>query len=541
MKIIDLQEVSPNLWKAKYNGNYGIYTIKIKKEGEKTVDFSCSCPSDYYPCKHIPMIEEAIRERVAKRKKSAENSEINLEQLLKDISHKELCDFIIAQANYNSQLKNEILLQFSHKIEKKETETSNNYAQLLRNALAGVYFDYDDIGYDYELGYDYCNDIDVLDKWLDKAQEYVNQNNPNEAILICKACIEEFATWCAEQESDIVEYVNIDYQERPFNILEQVLHLQEVDCKGLLDYCKSEMLKPKYKKTEMYDGFNDLLSSLSVLVGSDDYITLQNKLLQEIEDKSSYEFKTILKRKINFYRSCNQEDKAREIIEENIQIEDFREELIKKLIDESRLKEAKKLINDLISAAGNEGKHLPSWHVLKLQIAQKENDIPEIRRISYRFIESHFDSKNFKIYKSTFTQEEWEEKVEKLIQHYEKRYKGGWFNTSVAEVLQTENQKERLMRYIEKHLSVDNLDRYHTVFSSSFPEKTLALFRQAIDEYAQNTGRTYYEHIVRLFEKMVKIEGGKEVVREMIQQYRVIYKNRKAMMEILNEKTTRLG
>jgi len=57
MSISDLQEISPDVWKAKYRGNYGTYTIKIKNDGNKTVDFSCSCPSDYYPCKHIPMVE----------------------------------------------------------------------------------------------------------------------------------------------------------------------------------------------------------------------------------------------------------------------------------------------------------------------------------------------------------------------------------------------------------------------------------------------------------------------------------------------------
>jgi hypothetical protein len=30
------------------------------------------------------------------------------------------------------------------------------------------------------------------------------------------------------------------------------------------------------------------------------------------------------------------------------------------------------------------------------------------------------------------------------------------------------------------------------------------------------------------------IEGGKELVREMIKQYRILYKNRRAMMEILD-------
>ena len=32
-----------------------------------------------------------------------------------------------------------------------------------------------------------------------------------------------------------------------------------------------------------------------------------------------------------------------------------------------------------------------------------------------------------------------------------------------------------------------------------------------------------------------KIKGGNELVREMIRQYKVMYKNRKAMMEIINK------
>jgi hypothetical protein len=34
---------------------------------------------------------------------------------------------------------------------------------------------------------------------------------------------------------------------------------------------------------------------------------------------------------------------------------------------------------------------------------------------------------------------------------------------------------------------------------------------------------------------MAKIKGGNEVVKEMISQYRVLYKNRRAMMEIINK------
>ena len=103
----------------------------------------------------------------------------------------------------------------------------------------------------------------------------------------------------------------------------------------------------------------------------------------------------------------------------------------------------------------------------------------------------------------------------------------------MADVLQTEKQTERLMKYIESHLSVDNLEKYHTGFSAAFPEQTLALFRKVVNDCAQNTGREHYERIVALFGKMVKIEGGRALVKEILSQYRVLYKNRRAMLEIM--------
>jgi len=529
MSIINLQEISPNSWKALYQGNYGIYTIKIKTDGNKTVDFSCSCPSDYYPCKHIPMIEEAIEQRIAESRKDNDKHEIKIEQLLKDLPKEELYNFIIRQAKYNPQLKNAVLLQFAHKA-KKKAKTSNNYTQLLREALDGLNFDVYDI-YDNE----YSIDIDGLSLWLDKAQEHAAQNNPNEAILICKACIEEYASWCEKQEDYIVENINISYQEKPFDILEQIISMPEVDCKGLFDYCKSEMQKPKYANMEMHDSFNKLFMKLSIMVGSDDFIALQDKLLQEIDDKSSYEAENILEHKINFYRDNEQPDKAWEVIKEHLQIESFRKEFVEKLIAENKFQEAKELITEFISQNKKETWHIRSWYELKLQIAQKEKDIPEIERISFILIESRFDYKFYEIYKSAFTKEEWPEKAEALIRHYGKLDNGKQLNSSIADVLQAEKQSERLMQYVERHLSIDDLVKYYLEFSSLFPEKTLALFRQAIDKYAKdNLGRDHYERIANLFGRMVKIEGGKELVKKMIIQYQALYKSRRAMMEIMS-------
>jgi hypothetical protein len=120
-----------------------------------------------------------------------------------------------------------------------------------------------------------------------------------------------------------------------------------------------------------------------------------------------------------------------------------------------------------------------------------------------------------------------------MISHYDK--KDNHYHNSVADILLAEKAEERLMKYIEKHLSIEVLEKYYTGFVASFPEKTLALFRQTIDKYAErNMGRDSYEYIAGLLKKMIKIEGGKVLVTDMINQYKIRYRNRRAMMEILN-------
>jgi hypothetical protein len=150
------------------------------------------------------------------------------------------------------------------------------------------------------------------------------------------------------------------------------------------------------------------------------------------------------------------------------------------------------------------------------------------------FIKSYFDEKYYRIYKAAFTAEEWAEELENLIRHYEGQ--GQWFNDSLANLLAAEKAAERLMNYNEKHPAAYKIGAYHKFFAGEFPEKTLALFRKAVDHYAEkNVGRGCYEQIVQWLRMMKRIKGGTKVVSEMIGQYQIRYKNRRAMMSILGE------
>jgi hypothetical protein len=536
--IIDLQEISPNHWRAKYQGNYGVYTIKIRldKEGE-TSDFSCSCPSSYYPCKHISIVKEAINKRIAQsRHGETEDKTSTVDELLTNVSLQELRDFVIRQARYNTDLTNAVRLEFAHKL---TDESTNPYSSILRDIMEDVDFDYDDY-YELEEGLD----LDGLQQWLEKARVYAEQQNYHETVLICKACIEEFAEWMHNENTDVVDYIDASYQSVPFEIMEKAAASPDVDSKSLYDYCLSEINKDRYSGTEMFDRFNDLLTILAVKVNSNDFIDFQDRLLKEIDDNSSGEAEKILQRKINFYNGTQQPEKANALIEKNMQIENFRRQIVAKLFAEQNFAEAKRLIDDFVQERHDTGRdYAEYWDEMLLEIAQKENDIYTIRRIAFSFINRNFDKKYFDIYKSAFTPEEWTAALENLLLHYEKNsrdfnyhsLKTTNFSSAAADVLVAENAVERLLLYIEKNLSVERMEKYYFKLADLYPEKTLELFRKAIDEYAEkNIGRGHYEHIAKLLGQMLTIKNGKHTVAVMVSSYRTKYKNRRVLIEILS-------
>ncbi|MDR1933352.1 MAG: hypothetical protein LBQ57_11105 [Spirochaetales bacterium] len=526
--IIELRETSPNHWRAKYQGNYGVYTIKITTDGKRRLSFSCSCPSDYYPCKHIDMVEEAIAERIAKNTASPKaGKDISAGELLKKLTHEELYDFTARIVKNNLDLSNAVLLEFSDKI---ETKNKNKYAPIIRRGLADVNFDAEDYYY-----HEFAQDIDILAQWFDKARQRLTEKKVREAVLIAQACIEEYAQWLEEQDSDIGDYICEDYQSAPFEILKQAAAHPEINARDIYVYCMSEMPKEKYAGTMMFDGFNDLLMKVSAKVDPEAFIALQYTLLEKVEDKSSYAAQKILQRIIDFYKTRHQPQKAWQCIEENIQIDSFRKIVVEKRIKQKDFAGAKKLIRDHIGQKERTTSYPDCWDDYLLQIAQKEKDTPVIRSIAYSFIEDHFEDSYYRIYKSAFSAAEWAEESEKLFRHY--RCKTNFYENPAADLLAAEGSAEKLIDYIAECLSPDNMEKYHKFFAPAFPERTLDMFRKAIDRYAEkNTGRSCYERIRELFRQMEKIRGGAAVTADMKNNYRIKYKNRPAMMGTLNLK-----
>jgi hypothetical protein len=285
-----------------------------------------------------------------------------------------------------------------------ENAKGNKYAPIIRGELADLSPDESDY-YDEE-----AFDIDILDQWAEKAEQYLADKKPQEAVLIAQAYIEEFAYWLTETiDDDFVYWIPETYQSRPFEILEKAAVCPQVNARDIYDYCIKEMSRKRYSGLYMADHFNDLLMKLSVTINPEAFVELQQRLLKKVSDKSSYDAKKILTRIVDFYNSRRQPAKAWKCMEDNIQIESFRRRLVEKQIKQKEFSGAKKLIHEYTGKKKNKN-YSAVWDEYLLQIAQAEHDIPVLRDISWSFIKNSFKKRYYQIYKAAFTRKEWPEK-----------------------------------------------------------------------------------------------------------------------------------
>lgn len=69
-----------------------------------------------------------------------------------------------------------------------------------------------------------------------------------------------------------------------------------------------------------------------------------------------------------------------------------------------------------------------------------------------------------------------------------------------------------------------------------YAEKILQLFEKEIHKYAAiNSGRKHYEYIATIFKAMKKIKNGNITVKKITNEFRITYKRRPAMIEILKD------
>ena len=135
----------------------------------------------------------------------------------------------------------------------------------------------------------------------------------------------------------------------------------------------------------------------------------------------------------------------------------------------------------------------------------------------------------YKELKCQYTPEEWKELREKILAIWST-------NPYAAHFYVEEKLYDRLLRLVQKHRRLSEIEQYENILKKAYPAELLQLYEDmAVDMAAQNIGRPAYAKIVRILGKMKKLPGGPLCVQALINQWRKQYKRRRAMMEELDK------
>lgn len=143
-----------------------------------------------------------------------------------------------------------------------------------------------------------------------------------------------------------------------------------------------------------------------------------------------------------------------------------------------------------------------------------------------------YETGNVEVYrelKAQYTCDEWEQKREVIFEKLPK-------NSHVEILYKEEKLYDRLIELVLQSRGLYMLQEYSGVLKKDYPEEILRKYRDEVNMMASATGdRKKYRQLVALLRNMQKIRGGGAVVKEMVAQWRIQYRNRPAMMDELSK------
>lgn len=193
------------------------------------------------------------------------------------------------------------------------------------------------------------------------------------------------------------------------------------------------------------------------------------------------------------------------------------------------------LINVLLESITLDEKNDPSlargYHILLkdayLQAGQTENYQKELTLIATQLMPGDIDS--FREYKQLFSEDQWPEKREEIFSIVRDKF-------ILNRLYSEEKLLDRLLENVLSSPGLFTLLKYEAELLPAYPQQILDKYVREINAEARNAAnRDIYQAWVKTLHHMRSLPGGNEAVRQIVNEWRDVYRRRKAMMEELNK------
>ena len=540
--VTHLQDMKFGTWASLVEGNQD-YSVVIKLDKDEIIEWDCNCPYDHGPvCKHVVATLYALGDGEeifpkAKKKKKPKKRATNknkVDEIFTKVDKQELQDFILQQFPVYRGIKNSFIAYFAEYLDE---DINKKYQTIVKNIYISAKGSYGFI--DYRSTYKLERPIIEL---INKAYDLSSRSKVTEALAISKSIIENIPKFIHNMDDSDGSAGGLFSD--AFDLFSGICVKAHPELKDeLFSYCLKELPKEKYSDFCFESNF---LSVLPLLITTkkqeNQYLKILDKQIDKAKlDENDYSLTQFLVEKINYYLNSKQEELAQDLIQKYIDYSEIRKIKVKQAILAKDYSLVKELCEEGIEIA-NKKRHPGTtnyWHEKLLETAKLEKNNTGIRKwTEVLFNNSYHNMDYYQQLKATYTNKEWVEKCEFILDDIKEKNKFGGLSAAqeIADIFVTEKYYDRLLKLMQLNADkIELIDGYSKHLIKLYPDELIKLYAQSIKKYAEQTGRSFYNQVVKYMKTLTSISNSENTIKELITFFKQTYKNRRAMMEVLNK------
>ncbi len=522
------------------------YLVNFQMEHDIITDIVCTCPYDLGPvCKHMAAVifflkqdelmlnepkPKTKRKPVTKGKPKVKSAKIRIQEILDQMPHETLKNYFVENVlNDNLQASKFLVIFGSH----TGDESKELYARQIREILKSAagrhgFIDWNNVR---KVG-------DAVHQLIKQAEQHLVAGNFRSVFLISIATLEEMTNaldFADDSNADIGGNIGIA------NFLLDELckvDLPEDMRKEVFNYAVTTFKKETFEGWDWHLGMAELAANLT---RNDDEADLVMRMLDE-SHLSGYELQVSDKIKLSLISKLKGKAAADHFIEKHLYNSEFRELAIAIAFETGDFERAKKLALDGVQ---QDQKIKPGlvrgWYDWLIKVALTEMD--KVKIIEYaRFQMLEFSSDRLTYYnllKQHIAANEWPLYVEDVIATLQKG-KRQLLTNFIPDILIAEGYFERLIEFLKNEAKtwgydLVRLDEYNPYLVSDYREELEVMYETGIQRFLSHaSSRKDYQYITKHLRRMKK-SGMNEKVRQLIQDLKLKYRQRPALIEELDK------
>jgi hypothetical protein len=529
--ITDFSEISTGEYEAIVSGTEE-YTVQLEISNDTITEHNCDCPYDMGPiCKHAVAVIfhlqqdelELNQPSISKpRKTKTKSVSQQVKELLKEIPHKELVDFVDKNSKKDKKFRNYFLASFGHLSQNQSKEFYQKQIHSILQSAAGRdgWIGWSDMKYV----------VNTTEPFLENAKKYLANNSFENVFYISTALLEEITEsfqYGDDSNGDLGYFIE-SAMELLSNLTKEKIPSQLKQ--EIFEYCISSF---KQKLFEGWDWHLGMLHTACELIDKESDADIILDCLDSVN--GDYERERAQSFKLDVLRKFKNEKEVEKYINKHISNTSIRTKEIEKAFKNKDFKRVIQLSEDGIKCDKKDKPGLVKvWYNWLLKVAQFKNETSKTIEYSrFLFIDNfHPEQDYYQILKENVEGENWHPFLEKII--IEITPKSKWTYTElIRKIYIKEEWWDRLFIMLKQNLSMENIQQNEQYLSNDYSSELIELYSERITNYVEEyIGRNHYQTACRYLRRMKKL-GGNEQVNELIELFRKQYSQRKALMDEL--------